>query len=190
MKEKLVGIGAVLSAALASVCCLGPLILLGLGIGGVGLAAGLAPYRLIFLALTFALLGMAFYLIYRKREVQCEDGTCKVQSGSKGTKIALWIVTAAVLVLASSHLWMGAFSPKVQVPREGYQIKLAVTGMHCDACAVSVQKALRKVSGVKSALVDFDQSEAAVIVDSEKFDSQSLVKAVENTGYKASLKQQ
>lgn len=190
MREKIASIGALITAGIASICCLGPIVLVGLGLGGAGLAVGIAKYRPIFLAVTFALLGVAFYLTYRKREVQCEDGSCKVQSGSKGTKIALWIVTVAVFVLASSHLWIGAFSTKPQASTEGPQVKLAVTGMHCDACAISVEKALMKVHGVKTVVVDFDNSEANLIVDSKEFDSQSLVQAVEETGYKASLQAQ
>lgn len=189
MKKKLVGIVTLVSAALASVCCIGPLVLVGLGMGGLGLAAGLARYRTIFMALTFAFLGLAFYLTYRKREVQCADGSCEVKSAGARAKTLLWIVTAATLALASFPLWIGAFSSKSPVASNGRLVKLNVTGMFCPACAVSIGKALKNVPGVQSASVDFDKSEASVFVDPQaETKSDALIKAVEETGYKASLR--
>ncbi|MCI0409771.1 MAG: hypothetical protein L0191_14615 [Acidobacteria bacterium] len=49
MKESIVNAGAVISAGLASICCLGPLALAGAGLGSLGLAIGLAKYRPLFL---------------------------------------------------------------------------------------------------------------------------------------------
>lgn len=108
MKEKLVGIAAVASAALASICCIGPLVLAGLGLGSLGFAAGFVKYRPLFVAVTFVLVGLAFYLTYRKREVHCADGSCRVASAGRGAKILLWIVAVAAIGLASSHLWIKA----------------------------------------------------------------------------------
>ncbi len=107
MKEKIASLGAIVSAALASICCLGPLVLLGLGLGGLGLAVGLAKYRTLFLGLTALLLGMAFYFTYRKREALCADGTCQLRSGSKAMKMALWIITALAIALATFPYWYG-----------------------------------------------------------------------------------
>ena len=105
MKEKIAvitGIGSLVAATLASICCLGPLVFTALGVGGFGLAAGLEKYRTIFLVLTSALLAGAFYFIYRKREVVCADGSCRLQTaGSKTMKILLWIITGATLLLAA-----------------------------------------------------------------------------------------
>lgn len=60
--------GTIVSAILASICCIGPLILAGLGIGSVGIFSSLERYRLIFMLVTFAFLGAAFYLTYRKKK--------------------------------------------------------------------------------------------------------------------------
>ena len=78
-----VGIAALASAGLASICCIGPLALTGLGLGGLGLAAGLTQYRPLFLALTALVLAVGFHLAYRKREVPCADGSCELRSGSR-----------------------------------------------------------------------------------------------------------
>ncbi len=52
MKEKLASAGALISASLASICCVGLLVLAALGLGGVGFAAGLVKYRPLFWGLT------------------------------------------------------------------------------------------------------------------------------------------
>lgn len=187
MKEKWAGIAAVASAVLASVCCIGPLVLAGLGLGSLGFAAGFVKYRSLFIAMTFALVGLAFYLTYRKREVRCADGSCVVTSAGRGAKILLWFVTVTAVGLASSHLWIGAFASKAAVASEGKRIYLHITGMHCPACAVGVEQALKQVRGVRAADVDFDKSQAHVVVEAGNVDSRELIEAVEKTGYKASL---
>src|SRR5260370_22107299 len=58
--------GAVVSGLLASVCCIGPLLLAVLGIGGAGLLARFEVFRPVFTAATFGLLGAGFWPAYRK----------------------------------------------------------------------------------------------------------------------------
>ncbi len=57
---------SIVSAFIASACCIGPLVFALLGIGGAGLLVKFEPYRPYFMAVTFALLGTGFYLTYRK----------------------------------------------------------------------------------------------------------------------------
>ncbi|HEU4408839.1 MAG TPA: mercuric transporter MerT family protein [Polyangiaceae bacterium] len=65
-RPKRASLGAALVAtAAASSCCLGPLLLGALGLGGAASCAWLAAYRPALLALTAALLGLGFYFAYR-----------------------------------------------------------------------------------------------------------------------------
>jgi mercuric ion transport protein len=100
---KLLAGGAVGAAIAASVCCIGPLLLALLGLGGGALLLKLAPYRPYFLAATGLILAGAFYVTYRRAPAEhCEPGTACASSGSrKGQKIVLWIVTGTVLLLAT-----------------------------------------------------------------------------------------
>ncbi|MCC7110993.1 MAG: Mercuric transport protein MerT, partial [Deltaproteobacteria bacterium] len=59
--------GSIAAAVLASACCVGPLILALLGIGGGALRVKLEPLRPLFRVVTVALLGTGFYVTYRKR---------------------------------------------------------------------------------------------------------------------------
>src|SRR5260370_30574653 len=59
-------IAGILSAIGASICCVGPLVLLALGVSGawIGSLTALEPYRPIFIGLTMLFLGFAFYRLY------------------------------------------------------------------------------------------------------------------------------
>ncbi|MBI1805658.1 MAG: hypothetical protein HYR76_01250 [Ignavibacteria bacterium] len=85
--------GGVIAAIIASLCCIGPVALALIGVGSIGLFSMLEPYRSYLIGLTVLLLGLAFYFAYRKREVKCEDGSCKVQSSSLWNKIGVWCAT-------------------------------------------------------------------------------------------------
>lgn len=192
MKEKIAGIGALVTASLASVCCLGPIFLVGLGLGGVGLAAGMAKYRPLFLGMTSILLGVAFYLTYRKRETVCEDGRCELRSGGRIMKVFLWVVAAATLGLATFPNWSTLLVAKSSpvVSADARQVKLAISGMHCAACAVSIEKSLKSVPGVIAASVDFDRSEAVIAIGPDVVIDENLLKAVQaaDPSYTAEIK--
>jgi P-type Cu+ transporter len=66
------------------------------------------------------------------------------------------------------------------VPR---RYSLTVEGMHCAACAETVANALRKVAGVKRALVNFATERALVEVD-DGVDFSALADAVKQAGYR------
>src|SRR5262245_33531668 len=67
-RQRLVAAGGILGALAASSCCIIPLVLFSLGIGGawIGTLTALAPYKPFFVAGTTGVLGYGFYLVYRK----------------------------------------------------------------------------------------------------------------------------
>jgi copper chaperone CopZ len=65
--------------------------------------------------------------------------------------------------------------------------KLRVTGMTCGHCQMTVEKALKGVSGVYSAVVDLQDGEAEVDFDDDAATTMQLVAAVEKAGYGAKL---
>ena len=64
--------------------------------------------------------------------------------------------------------------------------QLSIGGMHCASCATILTKALQKVEGVKTVLVNYG-TEKATIDHDEKTTLQQLITAVKNKGYSASL---
>ena len=60
---------------------------------------------------------------------------------------------------------------------------LKIKGMHCAACAVTIEDSLKKLAGVSNAAVNFATEKAYVEYDSEKATPQDLEQAVEKAGY-------
>ncbi|WP_373716913.1 mercury resistance system periplasmic binding protein MerP [Roseateles sp.] len=67
-------------------------------------------------------------------------------------------------------------------------VTLAVPGMTCAACPITVKKAISKVEGVSKTDVSFDKREAVVTFDDTKTNVQKLTKATEDAGYPSSVK--
>jgi mercuric ion transport protein len=89
-----------IAAILASSCCLGPLVLISLGISGAWLSylTVLEPYRLWFVGASALALAFAFRRVWRPR-VACEDGTlCAVPAVSRTYKI-IYVVIAILLLI-------------------------------------------------------------------------------------------
>ena len=70
---RLTAIGGILGAIAASSCCIAPLVLFSLGIGGawIGNLTALAPYQPYFIAATLACLGYGYWLVYRREKIAC-----------------------------------------------------------------------------------------------------------------------
>ena len=66
-------------------------------------------------------------------------------------------------------------------------VKLRVTGMTCAHCQAKVEKALKGVSGVYSAIVDLPDGEAEVDFDDDSVTTDQLVAAIGRAGYGASV---
>jgi mercuric ion binding protein len=66
-------------------------------------------------------------------------------------------------------------------------VKLAVAGMYCAACPVTVQKSLNAVPGVSKVAVSFEQKSAVVTFDDQKTTVQALIEATTNAGYASKL---
>ncbi len=63
------------------------------------------------------------------------------------------------------------------------KISLGVTGMHCASCALTIERALSRAKGVKSANVNFANEHANIEFDAAKTSEEELIKAVKKTGY-------
>ncbi len=181
MNRKLMALAALGSAGLASICCIGPLVLAGLG-----LAAALSNYRPLFLGLTGVILGLAFYFVYRKRPVACADGSCELRSGGRGVKAGLWLVTAIAAAMALFPYW---YSPPAAVNRASSAagalvLSFTVSGMDCAACTAVIKRSVEKVPGIVSADIDYDGRLLKVLAGQD-IDPQTVLQAVAAAGYRA-----
>jgi len=66
-------------------------------------------------------------------------------------------------------------------------VKLRVTGMTCGHCQAKVEKALKSVNGVYSAVIDLPDGEAEVDFDDDSVTTDQLVAAIVRAGYGAKI---
>lgn len=94
-------IAGAVAAIGASICCVVPLVLLALGIGGtwVGSLTAMEPFRPIFIGLTLLFLGLAFRKLYLVPQI-CMPGTaCADSRMIRRQRLVFWIVTVLLLGL-------------------------------------------------------------------------------------------
>src|SRR5262249_27780072 len=95
-------VGGLLGALAASSCCILPLVLFALGIGGawIGNFTRLAPYQPYFVAATLAFLGAGYWLVHRASKRACANGdVCAPPPSMRLVKGAL--ILATILVAAA-----------------------------------------------------------------------------------------
>ena len=98
-KRRLFATGGVAGSLLASSCCILPLVLFSLGIGGawVGNLVALYPYKPYFVTVTLLFLAGGFYMAYRKPKMVCEPGSyCATPTSGIVLKASLWGATLLV----------------------------------------------------------------------------------------------
>jgi mercuric ion transport protein len=100
-RPPLLAAGGLLGAVAATSCCVLPLALFSLGVGGVwiGRLSALAPYQPIFITITIMLLGYGYWLVYRKPRAACAEGAaCARPLPNRLVKLGLCVATSLVLL--------------------------------------------------------------------------------------------
>jgi mercuric ion transport protein len=108
MRQVLFAGGGLLAAVAASTCCVLPLSLGAVGLGGVWLSTltALAPYETAFRMLAILLLGAGFWFAYSRRAAADDAAACPTVPSERITKTLLW-AGAVVMVLVLSAGWWG-----------------------------------------------------------------------------------
>ncbi len=184
MNNKFLAPAALVSALLASLCCIGPLVLAALGLGSLGLAE-LTRYRPVFLLMTVLILAAVFYLVYRRPSAACAAGVCQRPAG-RGLKAGLWFITALAVALASFPYWSALLPARHRpaVPAGAVIMSFRVNGMHCAACAQTVKNSVQQVPGVFSANIDYN-ARLLKVAAAPGTAPEAVLKAVSAAGYGA-----
>lgn len=189
MKAQKLGI---LSALTASVCCLGPVLLVLLGLGGLGLGAVLGRYHWYFLLVAVALLTVA-WRAYIKERRRCNTAGCQMAQGNV-TTWTLLLASAVVagfmgmnLITYASQQWGSAAHPVQRLVAQTTQVTLPVEGMTCFTCQLTVESSVKKLPGVLEAHANVTQQSATITYDPSQVTIRQLIEAINKTGYRASL---
>lgn len=182
MKAK--GLG-VLSAITASVCCLGPFVLILAGLGGLGLGALIGKYHWYFILGATLLLSFAWRRYFQEKK-SCESNLCEMK-GKKLTRNVLFLTSALVLTFAGLNLYTyakGSLAGEVS-QKEGVRVSIPVEGMSCFTCEIAVQSAVKKLPGIYQVKASAKDHVAIVSYDAQKISLDQIVVAINQTGYKA-----
>lgn len=101
--QKAALIGGAAAAFAASVCCLGPLVLVAVGVGGAWISnlTALETYRPVFIAIALVSMALAWRRIYRgaPAPAACEPGSaCALPQRNRVYKVMFWVVSGLVLL--------------------------------------------------------------------------------------------
>lgn len=115
-KALLASTGGVLAALLGSLCCVGPLVFVALGIGA-GLASTFEPLRPIFGGFMVVMLGLGFYTVYGNRRSTPDESlgdspagaTCAVPRREIRDRVILWSAAVLAIVLWTFPAWSPLF---------------------------------------------------------------------------------
>lgn len=103
-------VAAVGAAFLASLCCIGPVLFVTLGVGA-GLASQFEPLRPVFTGLSIGLLALGSYTVYGHRPAERRGASCDVDGGCTVTRsrtrdtVLLWAATVVTLVVLTFPQW-------------------------------------------------------------------------------------
>lgn len=178
----------ILSALMASVCCVTPLVLVLLGLGGLGIGAVLGRFHWWFLLVAIGLLTYGWQVYFKERG-RCQATNCQMPR-SKTTRTVLGAASVIVAALVSLNLYTYASQrAAITTPPatdELANVILPVEGMTCLTCELTIESSLKRLAGVSQ--VDARVAEQAVYVtyDLARVNPDALVAAINKTGYRAS----
>lgn len=94
-------IAGVIAGITASACCLGPLVLLMLGISGSWISnlTAMEPYRPIFIGVTLLFLGLAFRKLYLLPQSCAVDTPCAQPANLRKQRRLFWLITSVVVAM-------------------------------------------------------------------------------------------
>jgi len=172
-KERWAMGGAVLAAFAASLCCVGPLLFVALGLGAFGAASLFESMRPWLLGVTAVFLAVGFYRTYFKREQACAPGAaCGAKPINRAGRAGLWLATLLVAAFALSPYYIGSLTARLTTREavsgapvtggqnsqaagqtEAARATFTVEGMTCRGCETTLRLALEGATGVLRAEV-------------------------------------
>lgn len=194
LSSKSVGAGLI-TAFIASLCCITPVFSLLAGIGGIAATfSWMEPFRPFLIALTIGVLGFAWYQKLKPKNQEAMECACEIDDAPSfwQSSMFLGIVTAfAVLMLAFpsyAHIFYPeskntntiAIEQETPLTLKEFKIK----GMTCTGCEAHVKSEIGKLAGIQTIKVSYENEHALVKYDSLKVDKNQIVEAINKTGYK------
>ncbi len=181
----------ILSAVMASVCCVGPVLLAALGLGGLGVGAFIGAYHWYFIGGATVVLGFAWLNFLRERR-RCQTERCEM-AGGKLARITLPLATLGVAAFLAMNVYAyagGTVADESLAVAGQATVTIPVEGMTCFTCTITVEGSLEDLDGVREATANVPGKSVTVSFNPDKVTVMNLVEAVNGTGYRAELPDQ
>ena len=188
--NKFLGAG-VISAIAASLCCITPVLALISGASGIASAfSWLEPLRPYLIGITVLVLGFAWYQKLKpKKEIECDCETDE-KSSFWQSKLFLGIITVFAAFMLAFPYYSEIFysdNKKETIVANANNIKeldVDIEGMTCESCNLHVEHEIFELPGIVDAKADYSTGKAMVKFDISKVNQDSIVAAINKTGYK------
>lgn len=181
----------ILSVAIASLCCVGPLLLILLGLSSLGIGAAIGKYHRYFIVAALLLLTFAWRSYLKERKV-CALKACKMEN-KKVTLLTLIMSTLIVAIFVALNIYTYVaqkdFADGITKTDliEAKTAIIPVEGMTCLTCEIAVSTALKRIDGVFSVSASAKKGIVHLSYNPNKTDIIRLIEEINKTGYKASL---
>lgn len=192
MQAKNLGI---ISAIIASACCVGPAVLAVLGV--FGFAGGVfTRYHWYFIVAGAVGVSVAWWQFWRERRKMHAGAHCACTLNEGVTRVILVLATAFIVIIAGLDAYplLARRSPSFVAEATSLDpqssIVIPTAGMDCPVCAVPIKARLKQLPGVSNVNVSVERGTVSVKYDPAKVKPQQLVAAIDSTGYKAKLPKQ
>lgn len=182
----------ILTALASSLCCIMPVLAIVAGTSGIASTfSWIEPARPYFIGASVLILGFAWY--QKLKPQQMDNCGCPVAQKAPfmQSKIFLSLVTLLSVLLLALPYYSPLFFPKkeknafVSPVMSLQKAEFTIDGMTCSACENHLQIAINKLNGIAEVVVSYDKGNAIVAFDKDKTAIDSIVNAINSTGYTA-----
>jgi len=188
-KNRIVVLGAaLLSAVIASICCIIPVLAL---VGGIsGLSANLTwlhPLRPYLIIMAILSLGFAWY---RKLGLAA-DCNCASNAITRffQSRAFLGVVTIVVALMAAFPSYSNIFYAKAEkrpityAKEKLHATEIKISGMSCTGCAQRIKREIENLTGVVAADVSYENGNAVVTFDGSLIKVSDIQTVIRSAGY-------
>lgn len=183
---------SVLAAITASICCITPVLALVAGTSGVASTfSWIEPFRPFLVGLTILVLAFAWYQELRpktKAELECVCDEDEKTSFWQSKKF-LGIITVFAATMLAFPYYSSIFYPENKsnsafaMSNNLKEITVDVKGMTCSGCEQHIEHAVGQLEGVNSVKASYDSGTATVHLTSSMVTDESIIDAINETGY-------
>ena len=197
----------IFSGFLASLCCIGPLVIVLFGLGSISFALSISQYRPYFLGLGILFMIGAIFLHLNKKNKTCEINCFSVEGLKKEKKFLISIIISMVIIyIFAIYVLVPLISPTIyngMAQKTATQsgdllnqinensdlrvLNLKINGMTCTGCASGLQSILQGLEGVIEAKVSYSKGIGQVIYNPKIITKEQIVNNAFSSPYSAEI---